>query len=401
MNKKYKILKLFWFVGWFLVISVMVPGVFQRAAEATVYIADSKEKISVFLLKLQAGDTLEIASGKYAGGIDISNLNGMKNAPITIKGKDPEKPPVFIGGNNGFTLRYCNFVHLRNLKISGAKENGLNIDDGNTSDEKNPPSTNILMDGLVIENTGPVGNADAIKMSGVQRFVVQNCKISGWGGSGIDMVGCSFGRVSRCRFVGKKGFSQGNGIQIKGGSHGILVEKCFFNRSGRRGINLGGSTGYRWFRPKVGYYEAKNIEIAGNIFYGGTAIGFVTSQKGFVHHNAILYPSGYVFRILQESEDIRFQPCGNSIFMKNIIVVDKRLKNYVNIGKRTNPQSFIFSENVWYDEFSNRKPNLPSFEKNPVYQVNPHLVVKKGKIFFRSKDQRLIGKGPAYYKGKL
>jgi len=388
-------------MGCVLVIIPMVTGVFQRVAEAKVYVADSREKISAILLKLKAGDTLEIASGRYAGGIDISNINGRKNAPITIKGQNPEKPPLFTGGNNGLTFRYCNYVHLRNLNIRGARQNGVHINDGNTGYKKNVPSTNILVDGLVIENTGPVGNFDALKMSGVQGFIVQNCIISGWGGSAIDMVGCSLGRITGCRFTGKKGFSQGNGIQIKGGSHKILVEKCFFYRAGKRGINLGGSTGYRWFRPEVGYYEAKNIEIAGNIFYGGTAIGFVTSQRGFVHHNAILYPSGWVFRILQESDDPRFKPCGNSMFMNNIVVVDKRLKNYINIGKGTDPASFIFSGNVWYDEFANRKPNLPSFEKNPVYQVNPQLVIKKGKVFFLSKDKRIINKGPAYYKRKL
>jgi len=76
--------------------------------------------------------------------------------------------------------------------------------------------------------------------------------------------------------------------------------------------------------------------------------------------------------------------------------VDQKLKNFFNIGKRTNPQSFKFIENVWYDSFSTRKPVLPSFEKNPIYQVDPKIIVKKGGVFYQSNDPRLIGKGPTY-----
>ncbi len=386
--------------GFFIFISAVLIFFFQNPAWAAVYEARSIKEISELLQKLQPGDTLEIGPGKYAGGIPIDNLNGTKNAPVTIMGKDPKNPPVFMGGNTGFNLSRCNHVHLRNLKIQGAGQNGMNIHDGNTGSGITRPSTNILVDNLVIEDTGPVGNHDALKMSGVRHFVIQNCKFLGWGGSGIDFVGCSSGKVTRCYFKGKNGFSQANGVQIKGGSHHILVEKSFFIHAGRRGINLGGSTGYKWFRPAVGNYEAKNIEVGGNVFYGSTPISFVTSQLGFVHHNAFLYPSGWVIRILQESEDPRFLPCGNSVFMKNIVVVNQRLKDFLNIGRGTNPRSFMFIENLWYDAFAARKPTLPSIEKAPVYKVDPKITIKNGRVIYQSNDPRLIGKGPAYYRSK-
>ena len=371
---------------------------FSNAADAKVYEAGTDLKIRDVLPILKPGDILEIGPGVYKGGILIKGLSGQRDNSITIKAKDSKNPPVFVGGNTTLNLSQCHNLCLINLKIRKARQNGIHVHDGNTGKGDTPPSVNILLDGLVVEDIGPVGNFDAIKMSGVKSFVVKNCKISGWGGSGIDFVGCSNGRVTGCLFRGKKGFSQGNGIQIKGGSHHILVEKCTFYYPGRRGINLGGSTGLKWFRPRVTDYEAKNIEVAGNIFIGGTAIAFVTSQRGYVHHNAILYPTGWVFRILQETWGARFKPCSNGIFMKNIVVVNEQMKDFVNIGPGTYPESFRFSQNVWYDQSLRRTPQLPFIEKSPVYQVDPGVKFDNGKVFFLSKDPRLIGMGPGYYK---
>ena len=385
----------FWLAVFYVLWIPFLPTAFAKTYDVRT-IAQLKQTLS----ELKAGDTVEIHSGIYKGGVLFEGLTGRKNKPITIKGKNPKNPPLFTGGKTTLNFSRCHYLQLKNLNISGAKENGIHVHDGNTGQKKNKPSRNILLEHITVTDTGPVGNFDAIKMSGVTSFVIRNCVISGWGGSGIDMVGCSYGRITSCKFKGKKGFSQGNGIQIKGGSKNILVEKSFFVKAGRRGINLGGMTGFRWFRPEVGYFEAKNIEVGGNVFYGGTAIAFVTSQSGFVHHNAILYPTGYVFRILQEREDPRFMPCGNSLITKNIIVVDNRFKNFLNIGLGTNPGSFMFSENVWYDSFANRKPELPSIEKNPVYGVNPGLVFKNNRVYYLSKDPRLKGKGPLYYKSK-
>lgn len=47
-----------------------------------------------------------------------------------------------------------------------------------------------------------------------------------------------------------------------------LVQCCFFDRTGGRGLNLGGSTGLPYFRPSVGDYEATRLLVAGNRFYG-------------------------------------------------------------------------------------------------------------------------------------
>jgi len=386
------------FVRRLLFFAVLVLGVLGLAggSAARDYRADSLKGIKEALPQLAPGDRLLIAPGEYPGGCWVSNLNGRPGAPVVLQGEVPGDPPVFVGANEGLRLKDCNHVVLRNLKVVGARQNGINIDDGGT---KESPSTHISLQGVVVEDTGPYGNRDAIKMSGVQHFVLRGCRVSGWASSGVDMVGCARGLVTDCRFIGKEGFGQKNGIQIKGGSQGIVVEKSLFVNYGRRGINLGGHTGLAYFRPEARDFEARNVEIGGNIFlYGGTGVAFVTSQGGVVHHNAILYPGGPAFRILQETADPRFRPCGTGIIMRNIVVADSRMRRFVGVGPGTNALSFMFRENAWYDEHANRKPDLPVMEMGPVYGVDPGVVVKGGRVYFVSKDPRLRGKGPSTYK---
>ena len=129
----------------------------------------------------------------------------------------------------------CSYITLAHIRVQGYPANGINIDDGGTFET---PSHNIVLDNVAILDVGPAGNHDALKMSGVDDFVVKNCHFEGWGGSGIDMVGCHRGKITDCTFVGKKNYSQSNGIQLKGGTSNVIVEACLFRNAGHRSINL-------------------------------------------------------------------------------------------------------------------------------------------------------------------
>ena len=254
------------------------------------------------------------------------------------------------------------------IKVKGYPANGINIDDGGTFET---PSHHIFLDNITILNTGPTGNRDALKMSGVDQFVVKNCRFEGWGGSGIDLVGCHSGKITDCEFVGKEGYSQSNGIQLKGGTSNVVVEKCLFRNAGHRSINLGGSTGLQFFRPKVDDYEATNIRIAGNRFIGSMSpIAWVTAKGGYVHHNTIIFPEKWILRILQETKDTKFKPCHGGIFENNLIIYDSQVDVFVNVGPRTAPETFKFRNNAWHQvDGSGRKPVLPTREENGIYNM--------------------------------
>jgi hypothetical protein len=328
-------------------------------------VADTIE-LRAALAHIAPGETVLLSPGVYEGGMYLSNVSGTGEAPIVIQGADPNAPPVFRdGGGQAFHLADCSYVVLRNIQVEGFAGNGINIDDGGSFET---PSHHITLENVTILETGPKGNHDALKMSGVDHFVVRNCRFEAWGGSAIDMVGCHHGLVEDCTFIGREGFSQDNAVQLKGGTADVLVQCCLFRNAGQRAINLGGSTGLQFFRPGVQGYEAKDITIAGNRFEGSLSpVAWVTADGGHVHHNTIVLPEKWVLRILQETEDPQFASCHGGIFEDNLVFYDSRVQVFVNVGPRTAAGTFVFRRNAWCDVEGMRRPSLPVSEQNGVY----------------------------------
>ena len=348
-----------------LLAGILLSGSVAHAVE--IRVADSQQLLRV-AREAAPGTTILLEPGQYTGGLYLQDLVGSEENPIVIAGTDANDPPVFRDGSQALHLANCRYVTLRTLRVEGFPANGINIDDGGSYES---PAHDIVLEDITILEVGPEGNHDALKMSGVDRFTVRRCRFEGWGGSGIDMVGCHDGVVEGCTFVGREGFSQSNGIQLKGGTARVLVHRCSFQDAGHRSINLGGSTGLPFFRPRVDDYEAKDITVAGNRFIGSSAaVAWVTADGGHVHHNRIVLPETWVLRILQETSDPQFQPSHGGVFEHNVIVYDSRVKVFVNVGPRTAPETFTFRHNVWIDAEECRQPSLPVPEQDGTYLCN-------------------------------
>lgn len=80
--------------------------------------------------------------------------------------------------NEGVKLSCCAYVKLSRLAFTGCYGNGLNIDHGGRNDT---PSHHIVLESLTIRDTGTRANHDAIKLAGVDHFLVTGCHIEGWG----------------------------------------------------------------------------------------------------------------------------------------------------------------------------------------------------------------------------
>jgi hypothetical protein len=255
------------------------------------------------------------------------------------------------------------------------------------------PMHHLIVEDVTIKHIGPRGNHDGLKMSGVDQFIIRNCRFIGWGGSGIDMVGCHEGVVEDCYFHGEAGFDNSVAIQMKGGCADNLVQYCFFDRAGNRGLNLGGSTGLRYFRPTVGNYEATRLLVGGNRFYGCQApVAWVTSEHSRVVQNTIVFPEKWVGRVLQETRDPRFKPSRGGVFEKNVVVFDRRVgrPEFINVGPGTAVETWTFTGNAWFDTERSRKPRLPGIETGSVYQVDPQLMdVGKPSMRIANTDDRL------------
>ena len=358
----------------FILFAVLCSAVYAaRAAEFEV--TSSIELVQSFQ-RARPGDRLLLRGGDYRGGVALRGRSGTKQKTITLVASDPKRPPVFRGGASGMQLSGCNHVELKGLHFTGARSNGLNIDDGGNPRD---PATGILLSGLKIYDVGSRGNHDGIKLSGLKDFRVVNCEVERWGrsGSGIDMVGCRSGVIERCRFRHDGPQNGHHGVQAKGGSEDVVIRHCRFENAGQRGVNLGGSTGLPYFRPAPNGFEARRITVERCVFQGGMcAVAFVGSTDCKVRFNTIHQPSKWIARILQENRRSEFIPSQAGSFTDNLIVFRAGdVRTAVNVGPGTKPTSFEFARNAWFamDRPDRSRPSLPVRETEGVYGVDPEL----------------------------
>lgn len=327
------------------------------------------------LADLEPGRTLAIAPGTYPGGFSSSRLQGTAEKPIVIGAADPKNPPTFSGGTGAFQFSKPAHLVLHDLVIEGATGNGLNIDDGG---DPSTPARHVKLQRIQVRDVGPTGNRDGIKLSGVQDFQVKDCLIERWGshGSGIDMVGCRRGEIVSCVF--RHGDEVGDsGVQAKGGSEDLAIRRCRFENAGARAVNLGGSTGLAYFRPKPNGFEARNLTVEDCLFLGSSSpIAFVGVDGAIVRHNTIHRPKRWAFRILQETRSPGFVPCRNGRFTDNLIVFrSDEMVGVVNVGDATSPESFVLARNAWYclDAPARGLPRSSIPEEGGRQGVEPHF----------------------------
>jgi len=355
------------------VLSLMSLALSSANAETPVMkevVVRDSDSLKAALQGLASGTIIRIGPGSYKGGNSISKVAG-----ITICALDPADPPHFKGGTESWHFTACNGLTLRDLRISGQTGNGINLDDGGMKE----PAKDILLERLVISDIGPKGNFDGIKASGLENLTIRDCTIEGWGGQGIDFVGCHKSLITGCKLTGKDGFTASAGVQTKGGCSDVIVENCTFTNASPRPVNVGGSTGAAYFRPLDAKYEARDIIVRDNTITGSDcAAAFVGVDGGEFTSNTILFPTKWVFRILQETTAEGFAPCRNILVGGNKIVLRAAdVKTTINIGSHTAAETFRFERNTWFAEDKPTwKPSLPSAEKNGIYGVDPRTVAR-------------------------
>ena len=349
------------------------------AANAASYKPTTLEELQAALRKAQPRDRIRIEPGEY-GDLYAEQVHGDPGQPIQITASDRRNPPIF----RSIHLRDVSYLELSNLTIENSPANGINIDDGG---DYNTPSSHIILLNLNLIGGSPEGNRDGIKLSGVDDFRVEECVIENWGtgGSAIDMVGCHRGEILKCEIRRTDEDHGGaSGVQMKGGSSDIIVRLNTFEHAGSRAVNIGGSTGFEFFRPPLKQEEgwknaeAKTIRVVGNTFVGSLApIAFVGVDGAYVGSNTIYHPGRWALRILQETRDESFAPCQDGVFSRNLIVFksDQWGSGGVNIGDGTSPKTFQFSQNFWYceDNPALSKPDLPTEELEGVYGKDPRF----------------------------
>ncbi len=341
-----------------------------QAKKITVGTGGNFETLEAVVSILKPGDTVVVLSQTFFESEQfIRNLNGSDELPIVFMAENEHKS-IFNGGAQSIHLSNCNFLEINGFVFEEQTANGVNIDDGG---DYNSPSTNIIVRNCVFRNMAEAGNHDFLKMSGVDYFLVENCRFSaGTEGSGIDLVGCHNGVIQDCEFDN----AGSSGIQCKGGTQYITFQRNIIRNISNRGINLGGSTGKTYFRPPLtepilNAFEAADLKVFSNIFIGCLApVAYVGCVRVKVINNTFVNPGKWVIRILQETTDEGFVKCSDNEFSNNIVYLKNDLTE-VNIGGNTSPETFTFTNNLWFNEASTAwRPNLPLTDPNQLI-ANP------------------------------
>ena len=343
------------------------------AEEGVVDVADRAALIAA-MEGAKPGMRIRLAAGEYRGGLVFSGVRGTAAQPFVLEAREPGQPPLIQGGTNCMHLRGCEHLELKDLVLQGASGNGLNIDDGGDGRE---PAQQIRLTRLQVRDIGPQGNHDGIKMSGIDHFIVADCTLERWGerGSAIDMVGCHDGEIRNCTFRFRSDLLA-SGVQTKGGCSDVAVRGCRFEHAGTRAVNVGGSTGREYFRPRDANFEARRITVEDCLFIGSQSpIAFVGVDGATVRFNTIYRPTRWVLRILQETQAPEFIACRNGVFANNIVVYRAEdVRTVVNIGSSTQPETFRFADNHWYcldQPLRSERLGLPTPEQNGTYGVDP------------------------------
>jgi len=349
------------------------------------------------------GAAIRLHAGTYAGGTYLQDLAGTEAAPIWIGGAPGETRPVIEGGGEGIHLVRVHYVIVHDVEVRNTAYNGINTDDG--GDYANADATrHVLFRHLSIHHIGGDGNQDCLKLSGVNDYFVLNSEFAfcggGGSGSGIDHVGCHHGLIVGNFFHDLSA----NAVQNKGGSQDIEIRANRMLNAGYRAVNIGGSTGYEYFRPPLSTsqpnFEARDIRVIANVIEGGeTPFVFVGAVDSLAANNTVIDPENWLLRILRETVSdgtYEFLPSGNNTLVNNLFYFDRGdLSTYVNIGPNTAPETFTFSNNLWYahDDPAQSQPTLPVTETGGVVGQDPLLQDPAGG------DHHLQGGSPAIGQG--
>ncbi len=125
--------------------------------------------------------------------------------------------------------------------------------------------------------------------------------------------------------------------------------------------------------------------IEGCTFLGSQApIAYVGVDGAVVRYNTIYHPGKWVLRILQETTEKGFAPCAGGRFEHNLVVFrSAEVQVFVNVGPNTRPETFKFTDNLWYceDRPEASRPMLPTPEIGGLYGVDPQLQAPAKNLF--------------------
>lgn len=285
--------------------TLLVVAVPAEAAEIELFPGQSFEAA---VEALNPGDTLIVHAGVYADAGRISiTVRGTAAAPVLIKGADGEAlpqitRPASAQAQNTINIEGATHLRITRLEISSNGGDGINL--------SGTPSF-ITLDNLEIHDVDVgINFRSSMHDITVRHNHIHHTGQDGGTGEGM-YVGCN---DAACVVSGSliennwihdtRNSTQGDGIEIKHGSHSNIVRDNVIHDTGYPCVLVYGTVGnpvnvvegnVMWSCGDSGIQAAADAIIRNNIIFGGSANGFNSqSHQGatpenlqFVHNTLI------------------------------------------------------------------------------------------------------------------
>ncbi|MCP3903295.1 MAG: right-handed parallel beta-helix repeat-containing protein [Planctomycetes bacterium] len=336
---------------------------------------------------LKPGDEVILMPGRHQP-VTLDAAHGSSERPIVIRGLDPKRPPVIVADRYGIRMRDPRHVRIENVIVSGATIHGISLEGSATDPDANDLGSGpVNLTNVLIDDTGPKGLRHAINARLITKLRVETCRITGWAGSGLEIVGCEDVEVRGCRFVGKEEFEQVSGIRVRGGSDRVKIDRCRFTATGKEAVCIGGRSKLEEFRIPItddtepgSLHEASRVWVTRCITEGGAcAFSFVQCERSSVRQCTILGPKQAVVSLRHEQSDPRFGSATGCSFGSNLITwTADEMASLTHLGTGADRTALTLADNLWWTTgMETTLPHLGSFpgvEQFPqVTEVDPKL----------------------------
>lgn len=316
--------------------------------------------------RLRPGDEVILMPGRHLPA-SFEQIIGLPGQPVTIRSLDPARPVDIDANRDGIRIKVAAHLVIKDLRINNATLSGITIGIVPVSKldiAELQTSPNITIQNVGVRRVGPEGQRHGIALVAVDRGLIDNCWVEGWGGSAIELVQCRTVTVTRSRFKGLEDHGQLHGVRMRGGCDRITIQLCRFEDAGERVVSFGaGTTDINRHPPPAQPATGRGAAPAAamltevvrsslehcQIVNGRIPIAFIHADDCIARNNTIVRPRHAVLAMLIEQKSPHYSPGRRNVFGSNIISWDQGdLKRYAEIDQGADVSSFITEDNLWW-----------------------------------------------------
>lgn len=307
------------------------------------------------------GDEILLMPGRHLGGT-LEHVRGTEQRPIFIRSADPRRPVEIETSLHGLRLRQCAHLRLERLQITGARIAGIVLE-GSPSDDSDSAMRDITLRDVTIQRTGPSGQRHGVIVRHGTHVRLEHLTIEGWAGSAIEAIGVDTLVVERSLLRGLDGFSQQNGIRLRGGTSNVILRHITLLDCGEQGLVFGGASRpdeQRLSPEDQGVFEARDVEVE-NVLVERVqaAFAFIHAERVTIRNSTVVHPTRFVASIRREREEPESGDPRDCLIARCIVVWKAgEITSLTHLGRRATVDGIALEENLWWEVPAG--PGLPA-----------------------------------------